>query len=923
MTLQVVNTKFIPPPIRSRYIIRQRLFDRINKIFSDDFQVVLISAPAGFGKTYLAATWISQANRLSSWFAIDKDDNDPLLFWSHFLYSIQATHEDFGRNLAALLDTLIIPDFEKSAGSQHGVSIKKEFLSRLINEMNELEETFLIFIDDVHNLSNPEIFKDLSYLFEYLPRNLKLVFLTRQDPILPVGRLRAKNQLVEIRTADLQCTQEEVESFLSEVMCLDLQVSDSIELARKTDGWIVGLQIAALSLQSSDDPETFIKSFTGSHRHILDYMNQEVLQSESQEVRNFLFQTSILERFNLDLCRHLVTHENTTCDCGRILSQIEQKNLFLIPLDSEHIWFRYHSLFSDLLRNTLKFSQPDQYRELHYKASRWFEENGLIAEALDYILKNEDMQTTADIIEKHAFRYLMQGQSNIVLKWMGKLPIEVIYARPRLCLDTAWAHLFSRQLFLAERMIEYLESSPEFQQTPAIRREMIATRSFLNSWRGNSKAVIGPLQEIVNENEAGSGIVLALCKLMLAMALVDVGRTEEAYKYYQCSLKMDDNQSNAGLRLIHYRFLHDLAIAYRNRGQLQEAHAILVQALQVTDETIRKIPAFLPLQSGLAKVHMAQGRLKEAEALFRLGIQDSVEIENTASFDCRINLARLLLVKGAEDEADQLLQKSAWREREDDTSVILNFQILYALIHLARKELTQVAQWIMQRGLENEEIQLGEETSRISRYRSEFEWINAGRCLIGLGRYDTARKFFASLLEKVQETGNVEHIIDTLLLQAVLLSDQKEPSEAVEKMWQALDMGQQTGLVFPFLEKWELIEDLLAKKEISSYFGEFIDSTRKQYLAFRTSKNEKPIRTVRQKKPDEKSVLLETISRRERDILSLLAKGYTDKEIASKLSVALSTVKTHNHNLYTKLNVSGRMQCIEVARIHGLLEENR
>lgn len=923
MPIQAIETKFIPPPVRSGYVIRQRLFDLINQVNEQKKQVLLVSAPAGFGKTYLAATWIDQTQNPAAWFSIDKDDNEPLTFWNHFLYALQREYPGVAQKTSEILITAGMLDFDRPATEHWGESLRRAFLTSLINELNTGEISCLLFLDDVHKLNNAVIFEDLSFLFEYLPLNLKLVFLTRHDPILPVAMLRVRNKLVEIRTVDLQFTQDEMTAFLSRVMHLDLQDHEFAELGKRTDGWIAGLQIAALSMQSSDDPSSFIRNFTGSHRHILDYVDQEVLENVPEDIRSFLLKTSILDRFNLDLCRYIIGGNNEKAlDCEYILSEIERKNLFLIPLDSQRIWFRYHSLFSALLQNTLKSSDAAIYEELHLRASEWCGDNGMVTEALDYVLHVGSVQSAAKLVEKNAFPFLMRGHATTVLKWIERLPIKLVYASARLCLDQIWAYLFTSQLFLAEQMIEYLENHPGFQQDQQVRNEIIATRAFLYTWKGDSAAVIPTLQQVVNHSIENTSVVFNLCLLLLAIALVDVGRLEEARTYYQRSLAESRSIGNdSGLQFMLFRFIHDLAITYRNRGQLHEAAAILRQALNVENEALVRSAAYFQLQSALGKVLMAQGKFAEAARCFQQGIETANSVETTSSHNCRINLTRLYLAIGKVGLARELMDESNWLERNDDPFMVANFQAMEALIHLELGNLERVHTWILQRGYQTTFTLPEKESPRRPRFYIEYELVIAAKYLISSQQYKLAEDFLEKLNSMVNETMNIEHMIDTHILQAILFRQTNRAVDSEEKLLEAIKMADESGFVFPFMDKGHIVVAMLDRMRNHSIHGEFISSvlsTNDQYHADFTHHYSSPPET---KPVETRHFLRENISRREREILSLLAKGYSDKEIARLLTIAVSTVKYHNHNLYAKLNVNGRMQCVDIARELGLIPD--
>jgi len=420
--VELLSTKFFIPPLRTDLVPRPRLIQLLHEGLSTKRKLTLVSAPAGFGKTTLVVTWLKQIDLPAAWLSLDEADNDLPRFLAYLAAAIQLVDEEIGAPLLSALQSPQLPPIEK-------------LLTALLNEIALRTEPLVLVLDDYHLLTEAAILAGMEFLLHHQPPQLHLVLTTREDPALPLARLRARDQLTEIRAWDLRFTRAETDAFLRDVMGLELSRQDVVTLEQRTEGWVVGLQLAGLSLQRQADPKAFIADFSGSHRHILDYLTGEVLQQQAEDIRSFLLQSAILDRLSGPLCDAL-TGRN---DSDRLLAQLEAANLFVIPLDEERCWYRYHHLFSDLLRAQLSRSQPGSIPELHRRASRWYEENGDIRAAVDHALQDSDLTRAAHLIEQHVLRKVYQGEIAMVVGWFDRLPEAVLGSAPMLCIGKAWA----------------------------------------------------------------------------------------------------------------------------------------------------------------------------------------------------------------------------------------------------------------------------------------------------------------------------------------------------------------------------------------------------------------------------------------------------------------------------------------------------
>jgi LuxR family maltose regulon positive regulatory protein len=436
MSAPILATKLYIPPPRSKVVLRPRLIERLNEGLSSDRKLTLISASAGFGKTTLVSEWIACCERPVAWLSLDEGDNDPTQFLIYLISALQTIMANVGEGILGLLQSPQPPPIES-------------ILTALINEITTIpdnpstrgakppqsEQRFILVLDDYHIIDSKPVDNALAFLLEHLPPQMHLVITTREDPDLPLARLRARGQLTELRAADLRFTPAEATEFLNRMMGLNLTEADVAALEARTEGWITGLQLAALSMQGREDIASFIQAFTGSHRFVLDYLVEEVLQHESERIHSFLLQTSILDRLYAPLCNAV-----TECEDGKeMLDILERSNLFIVPLDDQRQWYRYHHLFSEVLRAHMLEEQPSQIPHLHKRASAWYEQNNLPAEAIRHALAARDFERAAGLIEKMYPAMDTSFQHTAWLGWVRKLPDEVVRVRPVLSVDYARA----------------------------------------------------------------------------------------------------------------------------------------------------------------------------------------------------------------------------------------------------------------------------------------------------------------------------------------------------------------------------------------------------------------------------------------------------------------------------------------------------
>ena len=465
------QNKIIYPPITTESGYSTRLTDRLNAGL--DGKLTLISAPAGFGKTTLLSEWIPRSPRCVTWLSLDDSDNDPVSFWTYFIASLQQLGPKLGADVLPQLQSPQAPPINS-------------IVTSLINDSTAFPDTFAIVLDDYHVIDSKPIHEALTFLIDHLPANMHLIITTRVDPLLPIARLRARDKLTELRANDLRFTTDEVAAFLTEAMRLNLSTEEIAALETRTEGWIAGLQIAALSMQGQDDVSGFVRAFSGSHRHILGYLADEVINRQSAGIQNFLLQISILGRLCGSLCDAVMDDSGGQA----ILEELEHANLFVIPLDNEGRWYRYHHLFAEVLRTRLQRTQPDILQNLHFRASIWYEEKGLWGETVAHALSASDFERVARLVEQTGMEAALQGQAPAVFNWLTALPETAVHANPKLCVIYAWLLLSFSDFENAEKQLEIAEKALESQlangisfELQNIRGEILATKAMQAVYR--------------------------------------------------------------------------------------------------------------------------------------------------------------------------------------------------------------------------------------------------------------------------------------------------------------------------------------------------------------------------------------------------------------------------------------------------------
>jgi LuxR family maltose regulon positive regulatory protein len=904
MSASLVTTKFYIAPPRSDLVERPRLLQRLDAGLRQGHRLILISAPAGFGKTTLLASWISSIedrhadihDRLA-WLSLDEDDDDPARFLVYLWAAVQKAGVDSGQD---------------TSWTQEGEPpVARSILATLINRVALLPHRLVLVLDDYHALTNGAIHRAIAFLLDHLPGNMHLVIASRTDPPLPLARLRVRGQMSELREADLRFTPGEVTAFLNQVMGFDLSPADVAALAVRTEGWIAGLQLAALSMRDRDDAAGFARSFSGSHRYVLDYLTDEVLRQQPPVVQEFLLRTSILEQLSGPLCDEVAGNLETTelaCsadsptprfpDSQSILEYLEAANLFVVPLDDRRGWYRYHSLFADFLQAHLQRTAPEQLPKLHRRAAAWYQGHGLPTEAINHALLAGDFDKAARLLEAVAEATLMRSEITTYLRWVEALPDELIRARPILSLYHAWA------LFLAARPIEDVLARlrDSNQAGGEVAGPMAILHAFLAAFQGQTPVPAGLLDGLSPEAPF-LRCLRAWYSGFSYLWLGDFGAASQALEQAAEIGQEVGNVMIAVTALCHRAELHLL------QGELRAARRRYEQALEMAvDSEAAPLPIAGMALIGLGELAREADELQKAVRLLQEGIELSKQWGELGTLDGYIALARVRQAQGDAERANQAIANAErFAQRFDATELDDRLVAAHqARLWVMQGCLAEAARWADERELA---AGTGDQKSPpevyTSRYLRDVERLVFARLLIRQHRPHETLAVLDSLQPSLEKQGEWAGMIELYLLRALALQVLSRTGQAVTTLGQALGRAAPEGYIRLFADEGQSLAPLLrqaaAQGIAPEYVGMLLDAI-----------EELPRAT-------ELPGLVEPPSERELEVLRLITAGLSNQEIADQLVVALSTVKWHINNLYGKLGVGSRTQAVARARELHLL----
>ncbi len=918
MSTPILATKLFIPLRRPKVVPRVRLIERLNEGLHG--KLTLISAPAGFGKTTLVSEWLTGGERPVAWLSLDEGDSDPARFLAYLVAALQTL--DLSRvhperaGIAEMLGAGVMGALQ----SPQPPSIEV-LLTALLNEIATIPGGFMLVLDDYHMVDASSVDQALAFLLDHLPPQMHLVITTREDPQLSLARYRARGQMTELRATDLRFTPAEAAGFLNRVMDLDLSAEDVTALETRTEGWIAGLQLAALSLRGRADVAQFVRAFAGDNRYIVDYLVEEVLQRQPERVRSFLLQTAILDRLHGPLCDAVTGQKEGSAR----LEALERGNFFVVPLDDKRHWFRYHHLFAHVLYAHLMTEQPDQVATLHQRASAWYAQHGSPPDAIRHALAAEDFERAADLVELAVPAMSRSRQEATLLGWLKALPNELVRARP--VLSVTYAHLLldggavdgvEERLRDAE---EWLDMTADSHAQDNLRRRMVVVDN------GAFRRLPG---------------AIAVARAGQALARGDVADTAKYARQVLDLVPEDDHLNRGGAAGF-------LGLAAWTSGDLEAAHRAFAEGMAHLQKA-GNISDTIGGAITLADIRIAQGRLREAMRTYERGLQLAVaqgapvlrgaadmyvgmsEIYRErndlhAATQCLLSskelgehtgfpqyryrwcvaMARIREAQGDLDGARDLLQEAERLYVRAFSPNVRPVAALKARVWIAQEKVGETLGWVREQGLSAHDD---------LNYLREFEHITLARVLVARYRNNhtdalirDAIGLLERLLNAAQAGGRTGSVIEVLVLQALAHRVQGDLSAALLPLQQALTLAEPEGYVRMFVDEGPPMAQLLGEAAGRGILPDYTGALLTAYkVEGQSNAGASPFAT-----PPAAQSLVEPLSQRELEVLRLFKTDLSGPEIARELVVALSTVRTHTKGIYSKLNVNTRRAAVNRA----------
>jgi LuxR family maltose regulon positive regulatory protein len=883
MATPILTTKLYIPPPRPKIVLRPRLIERLNEGLAMGRKLILISAPAGFGKTTLVSEWIASCGRPVAWISLDEGDNDPARFITYLVKALQTIQAGIGEGLLAALQ------------SPEPLQIET-ILTTLLNEISTIPEDFLLVLDDYHAIDSHPVDQSLAFLIEHQPLQMHLLIATREDPALPLARLRPRGQLAELRAVDLRFTPAEAAEFLNQLMGLNLSAEDITALDKRTEGWIAGLQLAALSMQGQQDTTSFIQSFTGSHHFVLDYLVEEVLQQQPERIQTFLLRTSIYDRMCGPLCDAVLLDPSIPGQAT--LEYLERANLFIVPLDNERHWYRYHHLFAELLHQRLGQSLAHEgIAELHIRASEWYENNNLMLEAFHHATVANDIERAVRLMESKQMPIHLRGVATAILSWLESLPKTLLDARPAL-----WWKQASMLLIIGQPM--------------GVEEKLQAIEAALASTGLPSAEIDEPSRDLVGKIAAARANV-AQVQAQPEVALVQARR---ALEYLHPN---DLNNRSMAIR--------SMGFAYYLLGDMTAAGRAYAEALSL-GQASGDIINILLASIRLGQIQESGNQLHLAAETYRRVLQRIDEYSPPNAPVAYLGLARICYEWNDLDAAGQYGEQSLQLARQYDQVVdrLIISELFLCQLKLARGDVAGAAGILAQA---EQEMRRSNNTFRLKDKATAQAMIllrqgNIGQTaqlaqkadlpLIQARVFNAQGDYSAALgvLETFRQTAEVKAwpslLILVMAVQSIALYKNDEKEKAVELIGDVLARAEPEGFIRLFLDEGDAMAELLSAAAAQGIRPDYVN---RLLTAFKGEmQDERPKASIAGS-----SFIIEPLSQRELEILKLIAQGLSNREIGERLFLALDTVKGHNRKIFDKLQAQSRTEAVARARELGLL----
>lgn len=925
----LLRTKVSVPPIRPGLVRRPRLTARINEGVKGP--LTLLSAPAGFGKTQLLAEWTAESPDPIAWLTLSAEDNDYVRF---FRYLSRAFQEVEPRLSEAILDYL-----------QTAETNRLEMAVLLINEVSAIPKHFVLVMDEYQVLENSSIIADLNFLLNNLPPNLHLVIASRSAQSLDLANLRARGQVTELGAHELRLTHEEVNQFFHQTMQLQLPLEAIHTLEERTEGWVIGLQLAALSLHNRSDTSELLRGFRGDAHYMVDFLGQEVLNRQSEEVRQFLLQCSILDILSGPLCEAVLEWDSVPGYGTRMLDQLEHSNLFVTPLDEQHQWFRFHNLFVDFLRHTLTQSHTAEMPLLHKRASIWFEQHGNLEEAFKHGLATGDMNWALILIDRNLETLLESGEVSTLTYWTNKLPHDLLHQRPRLGLAYAWGLAVTHQIDEARFWLDDVQQTldrrgkeqgqsmftyPGDSLPQPSQGELALVRSRLALSTGDFQQAADYSSLAVSYLKEGNTFIKSFLSLEEGMACIFSGDTSRAIDALSETVAFARRANNLFVLIVASCQLAEMQML---QGRLSQAFVTLQKARLLAAGTSEKPSALVGIvDNGLGEILRERDQLEQAKEYLEHGRRLSQTAWWVSSLEGTISLAHLLQSQGDFSTAQSLLNEAFRLSLSEESSQWDAISVAATAVRLAlqRGDLSAARRWWEQSALRD--FQPGVSLENYPYHVFEYLLLTQARYDLAVGQNtgDTrllrrALECLQSALPKAEQFKRVTSQIDILVLRAIIEYALGEDDQAVQTLLNALVLGESEDYRRIYLDEGRIMAELLARcRDEQQQSGAYYPSLQYIESLLEICRPEVGIPTptakseagAAAKTPDDFTIFL---SARELEVLSLIAAGKSNDEIAAQLYLALNTVKRHASNIYDKLAVKKRTEAVAKARQLGLI----
>ncbi len=851
----IITTKLHIPSVKDKEIIRTDLINKLNGGL--DSKLTLISASAGFGKTTVLSHWINTCKRSVAWISLDKEHSDISHFLLYLIAAVQTIIPHIGKGLSAVL---LSPQPPSS----------RSVLMTLINDLANTEDHLILVLDDYHLVDSSVVDDALSFLIENLPEQIHLIISTREDPVLPLARYRAGGQLNEIRTEDLRFSKSETAEFFSHEVKLSMTDEDITILEKQTEGWIAGLQLAAISIQGHEDKKSFINSFSGSNRFVLDYLVEEVLRIQASDVQDFLLRIAILDRFCGDLCDSVIQKKPGTGQ--RTLEILEKANLFIIPLDEKRKWFRFHHLFAELLRQRLSMSDTVDIKELHKRASVWFENKDLEIEAFKHAIAANDLDRAEILIEGKGMPLIFRGEMALVHNWLVSLSDSILEIRPTLLVLFAMVLTFLGKGSDAEKKLLRAENAP--LENRDLMGQIAAIRAMLAIPQNNIKKILIQSKSALENLNPDNLAVRTITQWTLGFAYQHSGDRASAMKTFSEVIPISKSSGNIMATIAASTCL----------GQVQESQNQINNAEETYRNIIEEVgeppwPSICEAYLGLARISYERNDLIKAAEYGDLSLSLALQLDNIDTpISCWILLSKLKLLSKDTIGSSALLNKAE------------QFVISHNLENRMKDVISVQVQSLLHQGnisgasflIQNNELP-----------------IESVRIAIANGKYLKALDLLNRLLIDMDEKNWKKERFQLLILQVQAFYGDGQKDKTFILLDELLFLGESSGNIRIFIDEGQMMYRLLSEAISRGSSGDLL----KMLVTSFQSRS-----------------LVDPLSRRELEVLELISQGFSNRDICEKLFLALDTVKGHNRKIFSKLAVNNRTMAISKARSLNILK---